>query len=181
MAAGEDQRLRTSSRRGGNFGGARWARQALGTARQSIGPHTRNLQAVRNLPAKTVWKFRSLAPPSLFREPLSPLVHARSRSLARLASRATKINLATCESQVSLCSGDIEANSVWPSKSADSRSQRYMLLPVSSFSFILAFFGFQFSQRADVANILLPNWPDPTFHLNQFTAGGYADHPGAKF
>jgi hypothetical protein len=111
-----------------------------------------------------------------------PLVHARSRSLAReLASRATKINLATCESQVSLCSGDIEANSVWPSKSADSRSQRYMLLPVSSFSFILAFFGFQFSQRSDVANILLPNWADPTFHLNQFTAGGYADHPGAEF
>jgi hypothetical protein len=114
--------------------------------------------------------------------PPSPPVHARSRSLARsLASRATKINLATCESQVSLCSGDIEANSVWPSKSADSRSQRYMLLPVSSFSFILTFFGFQFGQRSDVANILLPNWPDPAFHLNQFTAGGYADHPGANF
>src|ERR1700751_2516824 len=34
---------------------------------------------------------------------------------------STKLNLATCESQLRRCSADIEANSVWPSKSASWR------------------------------------------------------------
>lgn len=123
--------------------------------------------------------FANLFPPfgSLARP-----VHARSRSLSKaLASRATKINLATCDSQVSFCSGDIEANSVWPSKSAASRSmKRKRPLPVSSSSFILAFFCFQFSQRSDVAHILLSNWPNPALHLDQFAARSDSDHPGAN-
>jgi hypothetical protein len=98
------------------------------------------------------------------------------------ASRATKTNLAAWESQVRRCSADMEANSVWPSKSAGSRFMNWGTpLLVSSSSCIVALFCFQFSQSTDVTNILIPNRPNATFHLNQLATRSYPDDAGSNF